>query len=140
MIATRVKKEASKQRGMIEARSHLHSEGSNQTAAYQFSRELVIEPFEDEALLLVAEQDRFLTVNRAALDLIELMRGAFGERAFSVPELAALLEAHYDLSSERCTVESAAILAAWFEQGILTLPGDGPRLDTGTEWLEGGLQ
>ena len=101
------------------------------SAVYQFSPHLVIERFDDEGLVLVAEQDRFLTINRAALDLMELMRSAFGERGFSVQELVALLDGHYELSLEQSSQEAQAVVAAWFDQGILTLPMDGASVHAG---------
>ena len=101
------------------------------SAVYQFSPHLVAERFDDEALVLVAEQDRFLTINRAALDLMELMRCAFGERGFSVQELAALLDGHYELSLEQSSQEAQAVVAAWFDQGILALAVDGASVDAG---------
>ena len=105
--------------------------GTDDSAVYQFSPHLVAERFDDEALVLVAEQDRFLTINRAALDLMELMRSAFGERGFSVQELAALLDGHYELSLEQSSQEAQAVVAAWFDQCILTLPVDGASVDAG---------
>jgi len=88
-------------------------------ALYRLSPELALERFGEEALILLETQDRFLTVNRAAADLVELIESAFAAQGFAVSDLGGLLAQNYELHTEEAAHEAQALVEAWLEQGLL---------------------
>ena len=89
------------------------------SSIYRLAPGLAIESFEDEALVLLAMQDRFVRVNRAAGELLVLMQSTLEDRDFSVAELAFLLGEHYDLTPPSAQEQAHVIIALWQEHGIL---------------------
>lgn len=89
-------------------------------SAYRLSPDLALEYFGDKAIILVAMEDRFLTVNKPAAELLELIEATFKERIFSGEELSALLQKHYHLPRTKTQKETLRILTTWSKQGILT--------------------
>jgi hypothetical protein len=85
---------------------------------YRLSPELAVERFGEEALILLETQDRFLTVNRAAADLVELIGSAFAARQFTADDLVALLVQNYQLGVAEAAQEAQSLLEAWLEQGL----------------------
>jgi hypothetical protein len=85
---------------------------------YRLSPELAVERFGEEALILLETQDRFLTVNRAAADLAELIESVFAGQLFAAHDLVALLVQNYELEAEEAAQEAQALIEAWLEQGL----------------------
>lgn len=85
---------------------------------YRLSPDLALEYFGDKALILVAMRDRFLTVNKPAAELLELIEATFKEQIFSAKGLSVLLQKHYHLPRTRTQREIRRILTAWSKQGI----------------------
>lgn len=84
------------------------------------SPDLALEHFGDRSIILLATQDRLLTVNRPAAVLLELIMDTFKGQGFSGEELSALLSQHYhDLTRGKAQTEVRRILTSWLEQGIL---------------------
>ena len=79
--------------------------------SYRFSSPLYLEWFDDEALLLVADRDLLLTVNRAAGELFEALAEAFAGRPLTLADGIAWLGENYDLATAACRVEARALLA-----------------------------
>jgi hypothetical protein len=86
---------------------------------YRVSPELVMERFTGAALVLLASQDRFLTVNQSAADVLTLMQDSFAERPFSCDQLAALLLSRYRIAKGQAQKEASDILSRWSREGIL---------------------
>jgi hypothetical protein len=89
------------------------------STAYRLSPDVVLEWFGDEALILLADRDVFIRVNRPAGDLLTLMQNAFGGRAFSPRELAELFASHFDLSEDDAAAKSGQLLESWSVHGIV---------------------
>jgi hypothetical protein len=88
---------------------------------YRVSPDLALEHFGDKSIVLLAMQDRFLTVSKPAAVLLELIMTAFEGRSFSDEELSTLLAQHYDLTEVKAQEEVRRILASWSQQGILVV-------------------
>ena len=88
---------------------------------FRMAPRVYLERFEAEALLLVADRDRLLTVNAAAADLFSEAVLVFGNRQFSLEEGAGWLDDHYDLSAQQCRVKARELLAFGLKQGLLRL-------------------
>jgi len=77
-----------------------------------------VERFGEEALILLETQDRFLTVNRAAADLVQLIESAFALEPFTADDLVALLVQNYQLEAAEAAQEAQTLLDSWLEQGL----------------------
>ena len=81
--------------------------------------DLVLECFGNQALILLAWQDRMLTVDRAAIDIVELVHTELEEACWTTKDFADLLARHYDLTGQEADLEAGSLVAAWLEQGML---------------------
>jgi len=81
--------------------------------------DLALEHFGDKSIILLAMQDRFLTVNKSAAVLLELIMTTFEGQSFSDEELSTLLTQHYHLTKAKAQEEVRRILTSWSEHGIL---------------------
>lgn len=88
-----------------------HSTDAALARYYRFAPNLFLERFDQEALLLVADCSRLLTINAAAADLFELAMAEFAARSVTVDDIANWLEQHYDLTREACHAWSRELLA-----------------------------
>jgi PAS domain-containing protein len=95
--------------------------------AYRLSPDLAVESFGEQALVLLADRDRILTVNRAAADLLALLQQRLD--VFTCDSLAALLADHYEMTAQQAAERAARLIASWEEYGILR--GDGQTADKG---------
>jgi hypothetical protein len=86
---------------------------------YCVSPDLALEHFGDKSIILLAMQDRLLTVNKAAAVLLELIMTTFEGQSFLDEELSTLLTQHYHLTKAKAQEEVRRILTSWSEQGIL---------------------
>ena len=86
---------------------------------FRLSPLVCLERFDADALLLVADRDRLLTVNAAAADLYTEAAQAFGNRQFSLEEGVGWLADHYDLSAQQCRVKARELLAFGLKQGLV---------------------
>ena len=86
---------------------------------YHLSPNLAIEHFEEKALILVAEQDKFLTVNQAAASLLKLTQDAFGGKTFSEKDLSSLFLKHYHIPETKARDTVRKIIVSWLKYGIL---------------------
>lgn len=87
--------------------------------AYRLVPDLAIEHFGDKALILVAERNKFLTVNQAAASLLKLTQDAFGEKTFSDKDLSSLFLEHYHIPKTKARDTVRKIIVSWLEYGIL---------------------
>jgi hypothetical protein len=78
---------------------------------YLLSPSVYLERFDAEALLLVADWNRLLTINPGAADLFELSSAEFRARDFTSADLTAWLCRHYDLPVAECRSKSRELLA-----------------------------
>lgn len=85
----------------------------------RLAKDLLIERFGDRALILLAKEDRFLTVNQAAAETVALMREEFGASGFGCLHLASVLERYYQLDSLEADSEASSLIEEWCKQGIL---------------------
>lgn len=100
---------------------------SREAQAYRLSPDLAVERFGEQALVLLADHDQILTVNRAAADILALLEQRSG--VFTVEELAALLTDHYEMTAQEAAERAARLIASWERYGILR--GDGESADKG---------
>jgi hypothetical protein len=83
-----------------------------------------LESFGPSAVILLAERDRWLVVNRAAAELFAEIRRAFDGAPFTPAELASLLRAAYRLGPAEASGKARALFDDWSRRGILA-PGPG---------------
>jgi hypothetical protein len=78
------------------------------TPAYRLAPRLAVERFGPEAVVLVEDRERFLTVNRAALDLLTIVRR-------NLPALRLYINPgrRGRGSSESATLRERSTLMAW---------------------------
>ena len=86
---------------------------------YVFADGLCLERFDGEALLLVAEQHRLLTINAAAADLFDLAVKCFGSRPFSLQQGCDWLAGEYALDAQACRVKARELLTFGLRYGLL---------------------
>ena len=86
---------------------------------YRIAPDLALESFGDKALLLLAQHDIFITVNKSAADLLILMMDTFGTRPFQAAEFVGILEAHYDLTGPQAEMRADRVLRSWSGHGII---------------------
>ena len=79
--------------------------------AYRLSPSLYLEWFDDEALLLVADSDLLLTINRGAGELFEALAEAFSGRTFTLPDAVVWLGRNYELAAAACRTQARNLLA-----------------------------
>ena len=93
--------------------------GGGAPVGYAFATGVYLERFDDEALLLVADRDRLLTVNAAAADLFALAIQAFGSRPFSPGEAGDWLAGQYALAARDCRAKARELLAFGLRHGLI---------------------
>ncbi len=86
---------------------------------FRLGERVYLERFDSEALLLVADQDRLLTVNAAAADLFAAVRAFFGSTSFTVEEAAAWLTSRYALTPRQCRDKLRELLAFGLRHGLV---------------------
>ena len=86
---------------------------------YAFADGLCLERFDGEALLLVAERHRLLTINAAAADLFDLAVQCFGSRPFSLQQGCDWLAGEYALDAQACRVKVRELLTFGLRYGLL---------------------
>jgi len=89
------------------------------TRSYSFSEELCLESFGNEAILLVADWDRLLTVDAAAAQLLSFLQSRLGTEPFSRNGLSSLLSEHYELSEMDANEEMVKLLIFGLRQRII---------------------
>jgi hypothetical protein len=85
----------------------------------RFAPDMVLERFGNQALILLAWHDRMLTIDQAAIDIVELVQAELKEAHWTTKDLADLLDRHYELTAQEADVEADSLVDAWLEQGIL---------------------
>lgn len=80
-----------------------------------------MEHFGDKSLILLASEDKFVTVNRPAALLLELMQETFAAGSFGLGDLVALFCARYELTEMQASSEASDLLFSWTEHGILAV-------------------
>jgi len=85
----------------------------------RFAPDMVLERFGNQALILLAWHDRMLTVDQAAMDIVELGGAELKEAYWTTKDLADLLARHYELTAQEADLEADSLVDAWLEQGIL---------------------
>ena len=78
---------------------------------YRFAPRLYLEHFGNEALLLVGDRDRLLTINTAAAQLLDLATSCFAVRPVTVAGLTSWLAGNFDLPVIDCHRISRELLA-----------------------------
>jgi len=86
---------------------------------YCLSEKLSLECFGDEAILLVADWDRLLTLDRIAAQLFVLLQAKLGTEPFDRTDVSMLLSEHYDLGASDVDAEVVKLLAFGLRQGIV---------------------
>ena len=94
---------------------------SRNSGCYWLSPDMALERFGDRAVVLLAHQDRWITVNGSAASLLEIMTETFGARRFSGADLADLITRHYGLAKARAAKASESLLADWTKRGMLIM-------------------
>jgi hypothetical protein len=102
----------------------------NRARTCRLAPDLLLERFKGQALVLLANDDRFLTVDHAAADLMALIRVGLEATGFDCASLAALLARHYALAPGAAQSEASLLIEEWLEQGIL-VPGIADRSTKG---------
>jgi hypothetical protein len=92
---------------------------------YALATGLYLERFDGEALLLVADRHRLLTVNAAAADLFALAAQSFGSRPFSLQQGCDWLAGEYALDVQACRAKARELLAFGLKHGLLHRIGRG---------------
>jgi hypothetical protein len=82
------------------------------------SPDVALEHFGDKGVILLTSKDQFLTVNKAAASLLELIMTAFKERSFLDEDLSYLFLKHYQLTGAESRREARKIIALWLKRGI----------------------
>jgi len=85
---------------------------------YRFSPHVYVEYFDDDAILLLADRDVMVTVNRAAAELYELFRKQTGDRLFTRNDCAAFLEKSYDLPERKVPSQVRSLLSFGLKQQL----------------------
>lgn len=80
---------------------------------------MAVEHFGNKGLILLARDDRFITVNSAAASLLKLIMTALAGRCFSIEDVAALLVKHYRLTDSQGRLKARTILTSWLKEGLL---------------------
>jgi hypothetical protein len=83
------------------------------------SPEVAWEHFGEKALVFLAGQDRFITVNNSAASLMELILATFKHKGFTGQNLASLLVRHYRLTKANGRRKARALLEQWLAEGFL---------------------
>jgi len=86
---------------------------------YHLSPDMAIEHFGDKALVLVTEQDKFLTVNCATASLLKLTQDAFGKKTFLDKDLSSLFLEHYHIPEIKARATVRKTIVSWLKYGIL---------------------
>lgn len=81
--------------------------------------EVAIARFADEAVIFVVVNERFLTVNLAAADVLGIAVQKYGEHPFTVAEFAGLLAERYILSAPEAGDAAQGLVTAWLDYGVL---------------------
>lgn len=87
--------------------------------AYRLSKELCLESFGEESILLVADWDWLLTLDATAARLFVLLQSKLGTKPFSRSDVSLLLSEHYDLAAADIDAEVAKLLAFGLRQRIV---------------------
>jgi hypothetical protein len=85
---------------------------------FRLRPDIAIEDFGETAVLFLEEDERFVTVNRAAADLVPLIREAFGDQYLDTARLAALFERSFELGGETAWEASAGVVRDWLVCGL----------------------
>lgn len=93
-------------------------EGPADTSRFRLLPDVASEEFGDTVVLFLVEQERFVTVNQAAADLVQTVRNALGERYVDVDGLADTLEAAYALSADDARDAARSLADEWLECGL----------------------
>ena len=88
-------------------------------SSYQFSSDLAIERFAEEAILFIAERDALITVNCGGADLFEAAVMAFADRSFGREEATAWFVNTFDLPTEDMQLKVLPLLAFAVRHGIV---------------------
>ena len=80
--------------------------------------DLALEWFGDTAVVFLFNDERFVTVNRAAGELVELAAGALSGASLERASLARFLTDNYALDPAAAKAEAAGLMAAWLGCGI----------------------
>lgn len=97
-------------------------------ALYSVVTDILVEDFDEKAIIFLASRDLLITVNRAAGRLLELILETFSARQFSLEELSHLLQEKYDMAAVDANKEAEGILSYSLRLGIAFAVGtDQPR-------------
>ena len=92
---------------------------------FRLSPRAYLERFEAEALLLVADRNRLLTVNVAAAELLTEASRTFGVSPFTVQQGGDWLAGVYQLDARDCRAKVRELLAFALRQGLVCRDGAG---------------
>ena len=84
-------------------------------------QDVVVERFEDVAVMLLVSDNHFVTTNLAAADLFEILSMYLGERVVSTGEIAAFLLDQYHLEHAQADAEARGVVEAWVQCGLLQM-------------------
>mgnify|MGYP001827086001 CR=1 FL=1 len=79
--------------------------------AYRIAPRVYVEMFEEDAVLLVADQDVMVTVDHSAVHLFNLALEAFGSRVFSRSECVDLLLQHFEMTVSEAQKKVSTLIA-----------------------------
>jgi hypothetical protein len=87
--------------------------------AVRLPRAVLIEHFDQQALLLLEDSDVLVTSSRATAELVQLLQEAFAGEGFTLKDLASLLQEQYQLKGAAALEEARSLLDSWLKTGLL---------------------
>lgn len=93
--------------------------GSCQMHLYQISPHVYMESFDEDAVLLVADKDVMVTVNRAAAELFEKAKASIENSFFSRSDCVKFLLDQYDLTNLEAEMQMRSILGFGLRQSLV---------------------
>lgn len=87
---------------------------------YQFSPHVYLECFDEDAVLLIADHDYMITINRAGAELYEQAQEAIGNGAFNRSDCIAFLLQHYELTEDEAEQKMRSIIGFGLAQHIIS--------------------
>ena len=86
---------------------------------YQLSPHVLIEFFDDDAVMLVADRDVIVTVNQMAAQIFQHARERVGNETFNRTACVDFLLENYQLSVQDAAAQMRALLGFGLRQGLI---------------------
>ena len=86
---------------------------------YQLSPHVYLESFDEDAVLLIADQDYMITVNHAGAQLFRQAQEAVGDGLFSRSDCVNFLLEHYELTDHEAKKKMRSIIGFGLSQYVI---------------------